>query len=98
MIHIFFSIRPPSTGSKSSLHTPDLADVPPPTGAGIGGNLDKKRVGSPLLSPVSAKSARLDEEGGSSNSSVGGGLGKKRDSEEAKRWQVSLFLYLEMQK
>jgi hypothetical protein len=54
--------------------------------------LDKKRVGSPLLSPVSAKSARLDEEGGSSNSSAGGGLGKKRDSEEAKRWQDEISI------
>ena len=61
---------------------------------------DKKRVGSPLLSPVSVKSQRLDEEGGggsggSNGGSGGGGGGKKRDSEEAKRWQVR-FLELKI--
>ena len=85
-----FTSRPPSTCSKSSLHTPDLADAPPRDGA------DKKRVGSPLLSPVSVKSQRLDDEGGGGGGSNGGSSnsssgGKKRDSEEAKRWQVGIF-------
>jgi len=47
--------RPTSTGSKSSLHTPDPAQQE---------SESKKRLGSPLMSPGAGKKPYLDEETG----------------------------------
>jgi len=69
--------RPTSTGSKSSLHTPDPGDA------------ERKRAGSPLPSPGTSKHRR---EVTSAASSTSGGDAKGSGGDEARRMQDEISM------